>query len=313
MSLRFTVLASGSAGNATLVEGDGLGLLIDCGLGPRQLAERLGAVDLSWSVLRAVVLTHTHGDHWNDRTLAHLHKRGLPLYCHPHHHPILSAYGKSFAPMLKAGLVRSFPVGEVFRPLPGLFCRAFPVPHDSSATFAFRISGLPDLFDQAPALAYASDLGCWDDQLAQHFADVDLLAVEFNHDEGLERASGRSARLIARVLGDQGHLSNWQAAGLLQAVLARTPPGRLQHLVQLHLSEDCNHPTLAREAAQSVLPEQTSVKIHTAEQHRPGATLQLSIAPGRSPARPRKRTRRAAVPLTPPTLVQGWLPGLKLA
>src|SRR5262245_25334810 len=48
MALRFTVLASGSAGNASLVESDGFGLLLDAGLGPRQLAARLAAAGSSW-------------------------------------------------------------------------------------------------------------------------------------------------------------------------------------------------------------------------------------------------------------------------
>src|SRR5205807_6237403 len=68
MSLRFTVLASGSGGNASLVESDGAGVLIDAGLGPRQLAGRFADSGLSWSAVHAVVLTHTHTDHWKDTT-----------------------------------------------------------------------------------------------------------------------------------------------------------------------------------------------------------------------------------------------------
>jgi metal-dependent hydrolase (beta-lactamase superfamily II) len=43
VSLRFRVLGSGSGGNATLVEGGGARVLLDAGLGPRQLAERLAS------------------------------------------------------------------------------------------------------------------------------------------------------------------------------------------------------------------------------------------------------------------------------
>ena len=42
--LHFTVLASGSAGNASLVESEGFALLLDVGLGPRQLANRMRAI-----------------------------------------------------------------------------------------------------------------------------------------------------------------------------------------------------------------------------------------------------------------------------
>ena len=86
MGLRFTVLASGSGGNASLVEAEGFGVLIDAGLGPRQLGARLASAGRSWSAVHAVLLTHTHSDHWKDRTLAHLQRRGVPFYCHPSHH-----------------------------------------------------------------------------------------------------------------------------------------------------------------------------------------------------------------------------------
>ena len=92
MSLRFTVLASGSGGNASLVESDGLGVLIDAGLGPRQLAQRLTSAGASWARVHAVLLTHAHSDHWKGRTFAHLLRRRIPLYCHPNTHPILGAY-----------------------------------------------------------------------------------------------------------------------------------------------------------------------------------------------------------------------------
>ena len=70
MSLRFTVLASGSSGNASLIEADGFGLLLDAGLGPRILGGRLRQIGLSWSHVHAALLTHTHSDHWSDRTFA---------------------------------------------------------------------------------------------------------------------------------------------------------------------------------------------------------------------------------------------------
>src|SRR5689334_16292125 len=108
MVLRFTVLASGSGGNASLAQVDGFGVLIDAGLGPRQLAERFRAAGLSWSLVSAVLLTHTHSDHWKDRTLAYLRRRGVPLYCHAGHHRALRAYSPAFAGLLASGLVRPF-------------------------------------------------------------------------------------------------------------------------------------------------------------------------------------------------------------
>ena len=101
MPLQFTVLASGSGGNASLLYADGFGVLLDVGLGPRQLAARLGSVGITWKNIRAVLLTHTHTDHWSETTLAYLLKHKIPLYCHPEHHAILQTYCPAF-PDLRA-------------------------------------------------------------------------------------------------------------------------------------------------------------------------------------------------------------------
>ena len=307
MSLRFTVLASGSGGNASLIEIDGFGVLLDSGLGPRQLAHRLAAVGASWSAVQAVLLTHAHSDHWKDRTLAHLHRRGIPFYCHPDCHPVLGTYSTAFVKLQAGGLVRPFEPGQEFALAAGLRCRPLPVRHDGGATFGFRLEGPRDLFGQSAAVGYVADLGCWDETLAGDLADVDLLAVEFNHDVAMEYASGRSPRLIHRVLGDEGHLSNAQGAGLVRAVLTRSETRRVRHLVQLHLSRECNRPTLAREAARAVLDElAVRVEVHTASQDEPGATLHLGAAPDGRRKRARWPTRRGIRPAP----AQGRLPGL---
>src|SRR4029079_18657946 len=94
------------------------------------------------------------------------------------------------------------------------------LPHDSQPTFAFRIEALrsvpprsmeatAELYAQAEQswvkLGYLADLGRLSDDIAEAVADVDLLALEFNHDEDLERKSGRHPRLIGRVMGGNGH------------------------------------------------------------------------------------------------------------
>jgi phosphoribosyl 1,2-cyclic phosphodiesterase len=311
MSLRFTVLASGSGGNASLLEVNGFGLLLDAGLGPRQLAQRLVATGKTWSQVHAVLLTHTHSDHWKNPTLAHLGRKQIPLYCHPDHHPMLRTYGPAFAPLHAAGLVRPYEPEQELLLGPGIRCRPLPLPHDGGATFGFRLEASGDLFGRTWAVGYVADLGSWNAELAQGLADVDLLALEFNHDVDLEYASGRSPYLIARVLGANGHLSNAQAAALLQEVLRRSTPGRLRQVVQLHLSRECNRPALALAAARMVLGQQPeAIPVHTASQDETSPTFIVGTAPQASvalpaPRPPRRKTVRSA------QAVQAWLPGME--
>src|SRR5581483_248600 len=125
MPLQFTVLASGSAGNASLLEVEAFGLLLDAGLGPRNLAKRLATAGLSWNNIHAALLTHTHSDHWCDATFRHMLRRRVPLHCHSEHHAALLAYGRGFAALRHGDLVRNYEDGEEFALAPGLRCRPF--------------------------------------------------------------------------------------------------------------------------------------------------------------------------------------------
>lgn len=313
--MRFTVLASGSKGNASLLQWDRFGLLLDAGLGPRQLAYRLAAVGASWQMVNAVVLTHAHSDHWNDRTLAELRQRGIPLYCHAEHRSYLAGYSAAFRALSLARLVEEYRDDHDVKLPHGLRCRPLALRHDGAATFGFRFDAGGHGAGEACALGYLADLGCWDRWLVEALADVDVLAVEFNHDVDLEYRSGRHARLIARVLGDEGHLSNDQAAALLRAVLRQSAPGRPRHVIQLHLSQDCNRPELAVAAALDVLREAAHpTRLHTASQDRPLPTIELAaplngvgqpVPP--CPARPSRPARlRPSRPF-----LQRWLPGIE--
>jgi phosphoribosyl 1,2-cyclic phosphodiesterase len=312
IGMQFTVFASGSAGNASLLRAGGFDLLLDVGLGPRQLGKRLAAAGAAWPQVQAVLLTHTHSDHWKERTLAYLLRLRIPLYCHAAHEAELLASSAAFALLRAENLVRTYEPDQELPLGPSLRCRPLHLRHDGAMTCGFRFDGAADFFGQPRALGYAADLGTWGPELVRALGDVDLLALEFNHDVAMERNSGRSPRLIARVLGDDGHLSNMQAAALLQAVVQNSTPGRLRHVIQLHLSRDCNRPALAAAAAQAALGDlSAAIEVHTASQHKPTPTFHLGALgsaprPGPKPGG-RKKRPRAGCPSQP------WLPGLDLS
>ncbi|MBM3997354.1 MAG: MBL fold metallo-hydrolase [Planctomycetes bacterium] len=270
MPARFHVLASGSSGNACVVEADGVGVLIDFGLSPRALAPRMKQCRLTWNRIDAVVLTHDHTDHWNATTLSHLATLRLPIYCHAEHKKAFNAQSRAFAALDAAGLFRHYEPGESIDMLGRFRCEPIELSHDGAMTCGFRFEG------NGWAIGYAADLGCWTSKLARQLADVDVLALEFNHDVPMQLSSGRHPLLIRRVLGDQGHLSNEQAAGLLAEVLRASVIGRMKHLVQLHLSRECNDPQLAKSAAQAVLDRLgVALPIYTAVQGRIGPSLTI--------------------------------------
>ena len=281
MPTTLTILASGSAGNAALVRTPRGALLIDCGLSLRALTARLVAAGSSWAEVRGVVLTHTHGDHWNEAVLRKLAVEGIDLYCHPDHRDDLRQSG-AFKVLWGNHCVKYYDAGFEFGPIrmPGVI--PLPLLHDCGPTFGFRVTDA-----RGRSLAYLADLGTWTPGLADALAGVDVLAVEFNHDVAMQVGSGRPDALIERNLGDLGHLSNAQGAALVRAILERSGrPDALRHLALLHLSHRCNRPDVAWAEAWAALRAcGHRAHVHVAEQGRVSPAMLvggLTIKPGAS-------------------------------
>lgn len=63
MTMRFSVLASGSTGNAFYIETDRQRLLVDAGLSGKQLEELFAEIGRHPKQLDALLVTHEHSDH----------------------------------------------------------------------------------------------------------------------------------------------------------------------------------------------------------------------------------------------------------
>jgi phosphoribosyl 1,2-cyclic phosphodiesterase len=265
MTFQFAVLGSGSRGNSALFSHESAGLLIDVGLGPRVLADRLKSVGSDWSRINAVVLTHTHGDHIDTGSFQGMAKRAIALYCHEGHRDNLKGDG-GFEALDRLGLVRHYDERPFLAPS-GFRVEPITAWHDGGPTYGFRLEAGMGLKRRGVAVGYLADTGTWCDATADALANVDVLGIEFNHDVALQQASGRHPALIARNLGDRGHLSNRQGAALVGSILERSRHDRVSHLVLLHLSEQCNSPELAlRSACDAVRESGRQVLIHAARQ-----------------------------------------------
>lgn len=274
MPIQFAVLASGSRGNASLIRAGSAGLLIDLGLGPRALAAHLEGVGSSVGRVGAAVLTHTHGDHIHPATIRLLALRKIPLYCHEGHRAALSGR-PGFRELDASGMVRHYDDRPFLTPS-GLRVEPVTLSHDGGPTFGFRVEARPDRRSRPVAVGYLADTGCWSEATADAMADVDVLGVEFNHDVTLQLNSGRAAFLIARNLGDRGHLSNDQGARLISAVMGRSGTGSVRHVVLLHLSDQCNRPGLAvREARAAIRATGRRAAVHAARQLQAFPNLQV--------------------------------------
>jgi phosphoribosyl 1,2-cyclic phosphodiesterase len=234
-TLRFRVLGSGSGGNATLVEGGGARVLLDAGLGPRQLAERLQAAGVDPGRLDAVFVSHEHGDH----------ARGAAAFSARWGVPLAGTAGTfraaGFAETKLAGYEAVAP-GET-RTIGRLTVKALPVPHDAASPLAFVVS------TGGVSLGHATDLGHLSRGLVEAFRGCDALLVESNYDPALLRDGPYPWSLKERILGPLGHLANGDVSRLLERGLG----ARCRRVVLAHLSRKNNHPELAEMAAEQAL------------------------------------------------------------
>ena len=82
--VRFTVLASGSKGNSSIVSsvsatGGSTRILVDAGLSCRELFRRMAAAGEDPKTLDAILITHEHQDHVNGLAVT-ARKLGIPVY-----------------------------------------------------------------------------------------------------------------------------------------------------------------------------------------------------------------------------------------
>jgi phosphoribosyl 1,2-cyclic phosphodiesterase len=235
MSLRFRVLGSGSGGNATLVEGGGALVLLDAGLGPRQLAERLQSAGVEPASLDAVFVSHEHGDHARGAT-GFSAKWGVPLALA---RGTLRAAG--FATARLPTCLEIAP-GET-RTIRKLAVRAVAVPHDAASPLAFVVS------TDAVSLGHATDLGHLSRGLVEAFRRCHAVLVESNYDPAMLRDGPYPWSLKERILGPFGHLSNGDVGRLVEKGLGPA----CRRVVLAHLSRTNNHPELALQAAEEAL------------------------------------------------------------
>lgn len=252
MTLRFCPLASGSRGNALLVEHEETLILIDCGLPLTALCERLDLIGRTLDDIDAMLITHEHHDH--SRGIGPVtRRREIPLWATPgtaQSVESIDAHGR-----LRCG--RELTIGSIK-------VQPFPVPHDAREPchFVFRAGNR--------RLGLLTDTGHATPVIHQALERCDALGIEFNHDAGMLENGSYPRAVKARVGSRYGHLSNDQATGLLADLVH---PG-LQWIVGLHLSERNNSPGQVRASAARVT-DHHGAEFRLASQHEPGPWLDV--------------------------------------
>lgn len=238
--MRVVSLSSGSKGNATLVEADGVALLVDCGLSFKALEERLALASFdpaeTFARLKGVLVTHSHVDHVSG--LRPLLKKfpDLPVYANSMTAETIEAECR-----LNEEAFVCFENGQTFE-LDPFEIKPFSIPHDTSDPVGYLLKADVTYF-------HGTDIGSPLDSIGVNLAEAELATLESNHDPVMLLRSGRPPSVIQRIYGPRGHLANDQAADLVR----RFASPRLKRLALAHLSHDCNAAHLAENEMRGAL------------------------------------------------------------
>lgn len=249
--IRFTVLGSGSTGNAVLISTDKTNVLVDAGLSAREIIRRLNLVGVDPQELDAVLITHEHTDHAGGlRVLLGLLKCPVYVsretedsyYCTRKSNGNGESEGVKRRQILKDRTVtidseHEFRIGDIdFDP--------FRVPHDAADNFGFvaKCDGV--------RIATLMDFGHVSSLIKKKLQGCDAIVIESNHSRDMLRTCPvYTWDLKQRIASRTGHLSNED----LCEWLTNDFDGSARHIVLAHLSQRANEPHLALLMAKTAL------------------------------------------------------------
>jgi phosphoribosyl 1,2-cyclic phosphodiesterase len=250
MAVSLTVLASGSRGNSALVCSSRTRVLVDAGISCRETFKRLKAVGEDPHQLSAIVITHEHSDHVAGLAVL-ARKLNIPIFMTgPSHQVWARAERDATGEPPALARLEIFSPGHRFQ-IGDMEVTPFTIPHDAAdpVGFTFRTEGTK--------LAVATDLGYLPPNVCDHLRGCDVMVMESNHDLEMLRVGPYPWSVKQRVMSRVGHLSNHALADFFRDDY----DGGASYIVLAHISEQNNHPELAREAAEKALgPRQTLLR-----------------------------------------------------
>jgi phosphoribosyl 1,2-cyclic phosphodiesterase len=278
VSVSFTILGSGSAGNCAYVETGEARILVDAGFSTRQIRLRLASIGRTPENLSAILLTHEHSDHISG-LLGLAEKLHIPVFCNRGTQDgTIWAFKEKWSKKTNLMLENSdtfrskidwrvFETGASFD-VGDVSVETFSIPHDSQDPVGFV------LHTPGGNFGFATDLGHVTKLVLERIRTANVLVLESNHDvKMLQDCPHRTWALKQRILGRHGHLSNVTAAEAVMQIMS----ANLRQLYLAHLSRECNTPELA----QDIMAEQlfqigaTHVQLHVAAQDVPCPTLEI--------------------------------------
>jgi phosphoribosyl 1,2-cyclic phosphodiesterase len=242
MGVTVSMLASGSRGNSAIVASARTRILVDAGISGRKTFKRMKTLGDDPHALTAILITHEHSDHiYGLATLAK--KLRIPVFMTGATH---QAWARAMRvengerPQLEK--LERFESGHSFQ-IGDIAIKPFTIPHDAAdpVGFTFCVEGIK--------VGFATDLGYLPVSVRDHLRGCDVLVMESNHDLEMLRVGPYPWAVKQRVMSRVGHLSNLALADFF----TNDYDNSATFVVLAHLSEQNNHPEIARREAERAL------------------------------------------------------------
>jgi len=228
MALFISSLNSGSNGNCYYIGNEAEAILIDAGISCRETEKRMKRSGLSMDNVKAVFISHEHGDHIS----------GLPVLSKKYKLPVyITAATERFGNLkLEKKLVKRFKADEPVL-IGNLSITAFQKEHDAGDPHSFVVSS------SSVKVGIITDIGIACRKVIYHFKQCHAAFLESNYDEDMLMNGSYPYHLKKRISDGKGHLSNHQALELFK----KHRPPFMSHLILAHLSKNNNKPELVDE------------------------------------------------------------------
>ncbi|CQR45841.1 Putative metallo-hydrolase YycJ [Paraliobacillus sp. PM-2] len=258
MTLRFSVLASGSTGNAFYIGTDKENILVDAGLSGKQMDRLLTEAGINPETLSKILVTHEHSDHIKGLGIM-ARKYNLPIYANE---KTWKAMGDSIGKLtLDQKFIFNMEETKIFGDID---VTSFGVSHDAAEPmfYTFHHNGRK--------VAIVTDLGYVSERIKKTVEDANALIFEANHDVSMLQMGRYPWNVKRRILGDTGHVSNDDSALALTDIIG----DHTKRIYLAHLSKDNNMKELARMSVENHLTEQgfpigDQIEIHDTDPNNP--------------------------------------------
>ena len=230
--MKVIVLSSGSRGNTTYIECNNTKILIDIGNTCKYVTDKLKGLNVKAEEVDAIFITHTHSDHI----------KGLEVFVKKYKTKVYITKDM----LSDLDYLENYELIDCDNVcIKDLNINVIKTSHDASDSVGYIIEG------EEKSIVYITDTGYINNKYFKLLENKEVYIMESNHDIELLNNGPYNFKLRQRILGDKGHLSNYESARYLSNFIG----DKTHSIVLAHLSEENNTTTLAYETLINRLEE----------------------------------------------------------